>query len=144
MLTDAQAVPATDLALIRASFAAAAADPGALAATFYRRLFEAEPGLRRLFPDDLRPQQGKLAAMLAAVVDGLHDWPALAPAVAALGRRHTALGVRAEHYPPVGAALLAALAERSARPLDAKTRTAWGRAFASLAAAMTAESALEP
>jgi nitric oxide dioxygenase len=139
MTSDAQTMPATDVALIRASFAAAAADPAALAATFYRRLFEAEPGLRAMFPDDLRPQQGKLAAMLAAVVAGLHDWPALAPTVTALGRRHAALGVRAEHYPPVGGARRAALAERAQRPLDTATRAAWGRAFARLAAEMTAD-----
>lgn len=131
-----QDLAATDIALIRHSFAAAAADPAALAAAFYRHLFATQPDLRSMFGADLGPQQGKLASMLAAVVAGLHDWPAIEAGVEALGRRHRAYGVRAEHYPPVGAALVAALSEQAGRPLDTATRTAWGRAFAQLAAAM--------
>jgi hemoglobin-like flavoprotein len=127
-----------DIALIRQSFRAVAGDPEALAASFYRHLFAAEPALRGHFAADLAPQQSKLAAMLAAVVAGLHDWAALAPAVAALGRRHAALGVEPAQYAPVGRALLAALDERAGRPLDPATRAAWLRAYARLADAMIA------
>ena len=142
MHVDAPNFPAADLAAsdltqIRASFAAAASDPAALAATFYRRLFEAEPDLRRLFADNLRPQESKLAAMLAMVVAGMDDWQALAPTLAALGRRHADLGVRPEHFPPVGAALLAALSERTDGTLDPAAADAWRRAFARITAAMT-------
>jgi hemoglobin-like flavoprotein len=130
-------VSKADAERIRQSFAAAR-DPGALAGTFYRRLFQAEPGLRSLFPAEMSGQQRKLAAMLATAVARIEDGEALAPAVENLGRRHQALGVRAEHYPPVGAALLASLEEVSGRQLDAATGAAWGRAFAWLAATMTA------
>lgn len=130
-------VSATDAVRIRSSFSAAAKDPGALAATFYRRLFASEPGLRSLFPADMAGQEHKLAAMLAAAVAGIRDGAALTPVVEGLGRRHHALGVRPEHYPPVGAALLAALEDRSGEPLDPATRAAWGRAFAWLTATMT-------
>jgi hemoglobin-like flavoprotein len=130
-------VSAADAARIRASFSSAAQDPGALAAAFYRRLFAAEPGLRSLFPTDMTGQEHKLAAMLAAAVAGIRNGAALTPVVEGLGRRHQALGVRPEHYPPVGAALLAALEDRAGAPLDAATQAAWGRAFAWLTAVMT-------
>ena len=137
MNTDIQDLHATEIALIRRSFAAAAADPAGLAAAFYRHLFVAKPGLRHLFGTDLRPQEGKLAAMLALVVANLHDWPAIEAKVEALGRRHRTYGVRSEHYPPVAAALLAALFDKADSPLDNATLAAWGRAFARLAEAMT-------
>jgi hemoglobin-like flavoprotein len=137
MTADTKDLSGTDIALIRRSFAAAAGDPGALAAAFYRHLFAAMPGLRPMFGADLAPQQGKLVSMLAAVVAGVHDWSAIESVVEALGRRHRAYGVRAEHYPAVGAALLAALSELADSPIDTATRTAWARAFARVSAAMT-------
>lgn len=126
----------TDLTLIHRTFAAAAADPTALAATFYRHLFAARPDLRAMFGADLAPQQGKLASMLAAVVASLHDWPALEPTVADLGRRHMSMGIRAEHFPPVAAALIAALGERSGAALDPHAEAAWRRALARIADTM--------
>jgi hemoglobin-like flavoprotein len=129
-------VTTADADRIRQSFAAAAGDPGALAGAFYRRLFEAEPQLRAMFPAEMTEQKHKLAAMLATAVARIEHGAALAPAVESLGRRHQALGVRAEHFPPVGAALVAAIEERSGRPLDTETGAAWGRAFAWLAATM--------
>lgn len=130
-------VTKADAERIRRSFATAARDPAALASSFYRLLFAAEPALRPMFPADLAGQQQKLAAMLATAVAHIDDAAVLTPAVEALGRRHQALGVRPDHFPPVGAALVAAIAERTGHPLDTATTTAWTRAFAWLTATMT-------
>jgi nitric oxide dioxygenase len=129
---------------IRRSFAAATRTPGALAETFYRRLFEAEPGFRAMFPADLTGQERKLTAILATAVASIDRLDALVPAVENLGRRHQALGVRHEHYAPVGAALIAAIEDCAGRPLDAAAREGWRRAFAWLTATMTGVGAEAP
>src|SRR4029453_8252899 len=46
---------------------------------FYRRRFEWDPGLRPMFTGDLSAQSRKLMAMIALVVDNLHQFATLLP-----------------------------------------------------------------
>jgi hypothetical protein len=46
---------------------------GTVADLFYDRLFEIAPGVRPLFPDDMKEQKMKLIAMLATAVTNLHQ-----------------------------------------------------------------------
>ena len=73
---------------------------------FYGRLFEIAPQVRPLFPADLKEQKRKLMAMLGTAVTNLHQVDKIVPAVQDLGRRHAGYGVTAEHYKPVGEALI--------------------------------------
>jgi len=76
------------------------------AALFYGRLFEIAPVVKSLLRGDMTEQGCKLMATLGAVVNSLGNLEAVLPAASALAKRHVDYGVKAAHYPPVGAALL--------------------------------------
>jgi hemoglobin-like flavoprotein len=105
---------------------------------FYRRLFELDPGLRPMFTGDLSAQSRKLMAMIALVVDNLHQFATLLPQVQALGREHVGYGVQAAHYDTVGAALLWTLRTGLEEQFTAEDEEAWAAAYAMLADAMQA------
>ena len=94
------------IALVQASFAKVVPIAGTAADLFYARLFEIAPDVRRMFPDDMALQKKKLMVMLGTAVNGLSRLDALLPVVHALGERHAGYGVQAEHFEPVGQALL--------------------------------------
>ena len=80
------------------------------ATMFYRRLFDTDPGTRRLFAHvDVGAQGRKLMAAIAFVVGALPRPESMLEAVRDLVRRHVGYGVRKHHYATVGAALLWAL-----------------------------------
>jgi hemoglobin-like flavoprotein len=76
------------------------------AMTFYDRLFNLDPSLRRMFHGPQAEQARKLGHVLTVVVNGLSRPQQILGAVEELGRRHLTYGVRQEHYATVGAALL--------------------------------------
>ncbi len=55
---------------------------------FYGRLFELDPSLRSMFPDDLSDQGRKLMQMLSATVKGLNRIEKLIPVLEQLAVRH--------------------------------------------------------
>ena len=73
---------------------------------------------------------------LAWSVRELRNLPALFESLGDLGERHRVYGVRHEHFPVAGAALLAALSETLGAEFDAEARAAWTKAFQSLADGM--------
>ena len=103
---------------------------------FYDRLFVIAPEVRPLFPGDLKEQKKKLIAMLATAVTNLHQVDSIAPAVADLGKRHAAYGVKAEHYQPVGAALLWTLEQGLGPDFTPPVKDAWTSAYLLLAGVM--------
>jgi hemoglobin-like flavoprotein len=103
---------------------------------FYGRLFFLDPSLRPLFRGDLREQGQKVMAMLSFTVNGLARLDELVPTVKALGRRHAAYGVRAEHYYTVGAALLWTLEQGLGEAFTPAVREAWVAAYGVLANTM--------
>lgn len=103
---------------------------------FYDRLFAIAPHVRPLFPDDLQEQKIKLIEMLATVVDNLHHVEQIIPTVEELGRRHVRYGVTAEHYEPVGAALIWTLEQGLGIGFTPSVRTAWIAAYNTLSGAM--------
>lgn len=103
---------------------------------FYGRLFFLDPSLRPLFRGDLREQGRKVMAMMSYTVNGLTRLDVLLPAVRALGRRHVAYGVRAEHYYTVGAALLWTLEQGLGDAFTAQVRDSWVAAYSVLANTM--------
>lgn len=85
-----------------------------LAGSFYRNLFKMVPELREMFADDLGPQQQRMADALLAVVRYLDTPDEIAEYLQELGAQHyRQLGVRPEHYPHVGRALIRAVSEVS-------------------------------
>ena len=58
------------------------------------------------------------------------------PKLHELGARHAAYGAQAEHYPVVGAALIAAMAELAGDEWRPEYERAWSDAFAVVAGVM--------
>ena len=122
--------------LIEDSFARVAPIGDEAARAFYARLFEMAPELRPMFRGDMVEQGRKLVAMLTSVVHGLRETQALLLVARHLARRHVGYGVRAEHYAPVGQALLDTLAGALGETFTAETRAAWVAAYRALSGAM--------
>jgi nitric oxide dioxygenase len=124
------------IALVQASFAKVVPIASTAADLFYARLFEIAPDVRRMFPDDMALQKKKLIVMLGTAVNGLARLDALLPAVLALGERHAGYGVEAEHFSPVGAALLWTLKQGLGDEFTPAVEDAWATAYDVLSGAM--------
>jgi hemoglobin-like flavoprotein len=121
---------------VRASFALVAPIAPTAASLFYAHLFEADPGLRKLFRGDMTAQGAKLMQMIGAAV-GLLDRPdSLLPVLRQLGARHGGYGVVPVHYELVGAALLKTLAQGLGDAFDEPTREAWTAMYGLVAGTM--------
>jgi nitric oxide dioxygenase len=124
------------IALVQASFAKVVPIAATAADLFYGRLFEIAPEIRSMFPDDLSGQKKKLMAMLGTVVGALARLDQLLPAVRTLGQRHADYGVTAEHFAPVGAALLWTLEQGLGEGFTPEVRDAWAAVYAVLSSLM--------
>jgi hemoglobin-like flavoprotein len=126
----------TQIALVQRSFAIIAPIADDAAALFYQRLFELDPSLRRMFPEDMTGQRKKLMQMLTAAVKGLDRLYQLVPVLQDLGRRHVAYGVTDAHYDTVGAALLWTLKMGLGKGFTPETKEAWTTVYGLLATTM--------
>jgi nitric oxide dioxygenase len=122
--------------LVQSSFATVAPIADQAAVIFYDELFERDPSLRPLFPDDMTEQRRKLMTMLGTAVNSLRDWNALQPVVAQLGAKHAGYGVRPEQYATVGAALLATLAKGLGDGFTPEVEAAWAAVYGALSSEM--------
>jgi len=98
-----------NIAAMRANFAKAAAAGDEAPLYFYAHLFLSHPETRAMFPVSMAHQRDRLFAALGDVVARVDDLDALVPMLKQLGRDHRKFGTAAEHYPAVGASLLATL-----------------------------------
>jgi hemoglobin-like flavoprotein len=130
MVTDTQKV------LVQESFAAVMPIADAAAALFYRRLFELDPSLERMFKGDMKEQRKKLMQMLTAAVKGLDRLDQLVPVVEDLGRRHAGYGVADAHYDTVGEALLWTLEKGLGNAFTPEVKDAWIAVYGLLAGTM--------
>nr|WP_291623169.1 methyl-accepting chemotaxis protein [Colwellia sp.] len=105
---------------------------------FYTTLFEMDPSLKALFPDDMAEQGKKLMAMLDVAVKLLDNPDKLIPAVQNLGAKHLRYGAEPEHYDTVGAALLKTLAIGLGDDFTAPVKKAWTVVYQTLATTMIA------
>lgn len=126
----------SQIALVQTSFARVAPMGATAADLFYSRLFETTPQLRGLFPDDLSDQKKRLMAMLGTVVGDLDRLDTLMPAARALGQRHKSYGLTADHFYPVGSALLWTLEKGLGDTFTADVKDAWITAYGVLSRAM--------
>ncbi len=124
--------------LIRESFRGVAADPIRAADIFCRRLFEEAPQVRTLFIGDLARQGQMLISTLGVVVAQMQRWDALHPMLEDLALRHVAYGVKPDHYPLVGRALVAMLHDMAQPTLAEETEAAWEKAYGELSSSMIA------
>ena len=125
--------------LIQQSFAKVAPISEQAAALFYGRLFEIAPQVKPLFRGDMKGQGLKLMATLAVVVNGLTNLETILPAASALAKKHVTYGVEAEHYAPVGAALLWTLERGLGADWTPDLAAAWTAAYTTLSGYMVGE-----
>ena len=106
---------------------------------FYGRLFALDPGVRRLFKDDIVEQGRNLTAMLSVATANLAKPERISVALRQLGRRHAAYGVRPEHFALVEDALLFALEHALIDVFTAEVKAAWQAGYALLTSMMLEE-----
>lgn len=103
---------------------------------FYAKLFELDPTLREMFPNDMQDQGRKLMATISTAVSALDRLDTIVPTVQELGRRHVGYGVKEEHYETVGAALLWTLEQGLGEAFTPPVKAAWTETYTLLAATM--------
>jgi hemoglobin-like flavoprotein len=103
---------------------------------FYADLFGRNPGYRSLFPASMERQHKLLLDALAQIVAWVDDPEELVPYLQRLGLRHRDFGARAEHYPEVGASLVATLRYFSGPSWDQELEEDWVAAYGVVADVM--------
>ena len=122
---------------LRESFRQVAAHGGdAIAHYFYADLFLRHPELRRIFPMSMAAQREHLIAALVQIVAAADQPDNLTGLAAHLGRVHYDRDVIAEHYPVVGARLLATLKHFSGDTWTPEVAADWTEAYQLLAKLM--------
>jgi len=124
--------------LVQDSFAMVIPKRDEVARSFYDNLFMLEASLRPMFPVDLSDQGKKLMQVLTVVVRSLDDLGPLLPSIDDMARRHVAYGVKDEHYPIVGQALIRTLRQGLGSAFNPETEEAWREAYRILSARMIA------
>jgi hemoglobin-like flavoprotein len=132
---------ADQIRLVRGSVDSLREDAEPFALLFYGKLFELDPGSRRLFHNDLALQGRKVIDMLTSVVESLDDFQPMRARLAELGRKHSEIGVRQEQYDTLTVALLWAIGQALGPDYDVPTRDAWHLAINGICAAMKAGAA---
>ncbi|MGM4989209.1 globin family protein [Tardiphaga sp. OK245] len=130
---------ASDVALVQESFKKVAPISDVAAELFYGRLFEVAPQVKPMFRGDMKEQGRKLMATLGVVVTGLTRLETVLPAASALAKQHVAYGVKAEHYPIVGGALLWTLEKGLGDAWTPELAAAWTAAYGTLSGYMISE-----
>lgn len=139
-MTDAPLTP-EQVSLVQDSWKQVAGIADTAADLFYSKLFEMDPALRPLFPEDMSEQKKKLMQMIGAAVGGLTNLEQLVPVVQDLGRRHVGYGVKDEHYATVGGALVWTLGQGLGDAFTPATEAAWVATYGVLADTMKAAAA---
>src|SRR4051812_40859212 len=81
---------------------------------FYQRMFRENPEVAHYFPQanmESGQQPKALAAAICAYAANIDNLSAMAGAVERIAQRHASLKIQPEHYPIVGANLLASIRE---------------------------------
>jgi NAD(P)H-flavin reductase/hemoglobin-like flavoprotein len=118
-----------DPRLIKLSLEALAPKADRVVGYFYAVLFTVDPSLRDLFPAAMDLQRDRLFQALLQIGQDIENPVALTAYLQQLGRDHRKYGVRDEHYPAVGAALLAALASYAGDLWTAELAESWTEAY---------------
>ena len=127
------------IGMVPQSFAKVAPIADQAAVLFYDRLFEIAPEVKPMFHGDMVEQRRKLMSVLGVVVTGLSRLETVLPAASALAKKHVAYGVKDEHYPIVGSALLWTLEQGLGEAWNPELADAWTTAYGTLSGYMISE-----
>jgi hemoglobin-like flavoprotein len=127
-----------DIALIRSSFKAVEPHGSQVTGYFYDHLFTNHPGVRPLFAPHIDEQRDRLWAALGALVANIEDTETLTTMLQNLGRRHVGYGALAEHYPAVGASLIATLKHYAGNGWTPEVEESWVAVYGVISETMIA------
>ncbi|MFG2001926.1 globin domain-containing protein [Spirillospora sp. NPDC048911] len=133
--------------MVKENFAQLGTSGDQAAAYFYGRLFAENPRLRAMFPPAMDVQRDRLFHALTKIVWSLDSPGTLAGYLSQLGRDHRKFGVLREHYPAVGAALIATLRKFSDEwtpEVEASWRAAYQEAAETMLAAASEDASQAP
>lgn len=108
----------------------------ALTRHFYRRMFEHNPEVRPFFNPANQAagkQQRALAAAITAYAANIDQLEVLGDAVELIAQKHASLMIQPQHYPIVGANLLASIQEVLGAGATEEVLAAWAEAYGFLA-----------
>jgi len=126
-LTDEQ------IALVRDSFAILRDRIEPRSIGLYRRLFQYDPRLRKLFGKNLGDQSMHFMTALGVVVDNLGDGDVLTERYTALAEQHAMTGIERVDFETMGIALIETLRENLREELTDTVEEAWLAAYRELA-----------
>jgi nitric oxide dioxygenase len=119
------------IAIVKATAPALQEHGVAITTRMYERLF-VDAGAKELF-DQASQESGdqprRLAAAILGYAQNVDKLQNLTPVVARMVQRHVETGVKAEHYPLVAAALLAAIRDVMGEAASNDVLAAWGEAY---------------
>lgn len=123
--------------IVKATVPALQAHGEAITRHFYRIMFERHPEVKAFFNEAHQAEGSQARALAGAVLayaQHIDRLDAIAGALPRIIQKHAALGVQPEHYPIVGACLLAAIRDVLGEAATDEIIAAWGEAYQSLAA----------
>lgn len=122
---------------LKESFTRAAAYGDEMALFFYSHLFLGHPEVRDMFPVSMSVQRDRLLSALGRIIAEVANADNLVPYLQGLGRDHRKFGTLAEHYPVVGASLLATLAHFNGTAWNEELAREWTAAYGVVAQVMS-------
>jgi len=133
-----------DKQLVQSTFAKVEPIAMVAARTFYEKLFELDPALKKLFKGNMEEQGHKLMSTLKVAVRGLDNLPKLVPVLQDLGRRHVGYGVKDRDYDTVAAALIWTVGQGLQDAFTPEVEAAWTKVYTIVADTMEAAAAKAP
>jgi hemoglobin-like flavoprotein len=103
---------------------------------FYDRLYELDPSLEEVFPEDVSVQRPRFMTAVGAAVSGLDDVERMRSLLSDLGRRHLSQGIKPGHYVTFGKALLWTFEQSLADAFTPPVKDAWAALHAFVSAVM--------
>jgi NAD(P)H-flavin reductase/hemoglobin-like flavoprotein len=122
---------------LKESFARVATYGDEVPLFFYSHLFLNYPETREMFPVSMAGQRDKLLNALGRIVSDVSNHDTLLPFLRGLGRDHRKFGTVAEHYPAVGASLIATLRHFNGPSWTEDLASDWTEAYGVIAQVMT-------
>jgi hemoglobin-like flavoprotein len=129
---------AEEIVRVMSSFDMVFANATDMTTAFYDRMFELAPEFRPMFPTDMSVQKHEFISKLAVLVGSLDQTTGLLSGAEILGRNHQRYGVKPEHYPVVGEALLWSLARGLGPHWTDEVEHAWRKVYGVIAQRMIA------
>jgi hemoglobin-like flavoprotein len=135
---------AEEIVGVKSSFDMVFANATDMTTAFYDRIFELAPEFRPMFPSDMSILKQDFISKLSVLVGSLDQATGLLSGADLLGRNHLRYGVKPEHYPVVGEALLWSLARGLGPRWTDELEQAWRKVYAIIAQRMMGAGASPP